>query len=64
MPIIRETELGARLANIERKLLFNKLRQAGIIVLDWDVSVPFGQAMQSALSRLWMWSHPFLGRLR
>lgn len=64
MPIIRETELGARLANIERKLLFNELRQAGIIVLDWDVSVPFGQAMQSALSRLWMWSHPFLGRLR
>lgn len=56
-------ELGARLARIERKLLFNKLRHAGIVVMNWDVRTPFDQAMNMALRRIRMWSQPPGGRL-
>jgi uncharacterized protein (DUF58 family) len=63
LPVNRETALGARLAQIERKLLFNKLRHAGLVVLNWDVSIPFNQAMQVALSRLALWSHHLRGRI-
>ena len=44
--------LGNRLAQIERKLVFDRLRHTGIVTLDWDVSTPFDQAMQPALSNL------------
>jgi len=62
LPKNRYTELGTRLAQIERKLLFNKLRHSGIVVLNWEVSTPFDQAMQVALGRSSLWSHPFRGR--
>ena len=61
LPISTNVIQGARLANIERKLLFSKLRHAGIIVLNWDTTVPFDQAMQLSLSRLSLWSRPFMG---
>jgi hypothetical protein len=62
LPKNRNTELGTRLAQIERKLLFKKLRHSGIVVLNWEVSTPFDQAMQVALGRSSLWSHPFRGR--
>ena len=62
LPKNRNTELGTRLAQIERKLLFKKLRYSGIVVLNWEVSTPFDQAMQVALGRSSLWSHPFRGR--
>lgn len=46
---------GLRLAMLERKLLFAKLRQAGVQVLDWDVSVSFEAGMHGVLMRLPPW---------
>jgi uncharacterized protein (DUF58 family) len=55
----KSTALAIRLARLERELLFNRLRHAGIQVLNWDVSTPFDQAMQLALSRTPRWYHRF-----
>jgi uncharacterized protein (DUF58 family) len=44
--------LAVRLTQIERKLLLNQLSHAGVLILNWDVSQPFDQAMQIALARL------------
>ena len=55
--------LSERLARIERELLFNKLRNAGIVVLNWDVRIAFDQAMNRSLRRIPMWSQPFGGRI-
>ena len=63
LPKSYSLELSERLARIERKLLLNKLRNAGIIVLDWDVRIPFDQALNVALRRIPMWSHPYGARL-
>ncbi len=43
--------LAARLARIERALMLQKLRQAGIQVLDWNIHTPLNQAIHVALSR-------------
>lgn len=40
-------QLAARIARLERTILLRHLGQAGIRVLDWDVSVPFEQAVIS-----------------
>ena len=47
----REVVLAARLARLERALLLDKLRQAGIRVMEWQVDTPFQQAAHTALSR-------------
>lgn len=44
-------KLATRLARIERTLMLQKLRQAGIQVLDWDVNTPLNQAIHVALTR-------------
>jgi len=36
-----ETQLAARFARIERKLMLNNLRQAGVLVENWTVDQPF-----------------------
>jgi len=54
--------LAARLAHIEREIVFNKLRRAGVVVLNWDVTVPFAQAMQLSLRRLLLYAHHQRGR--
>ncbi len=41
------TALAARLARVERDLLLNKLRQAGVQVADWDVSQPLDLALRA-----------------
>ncbi|HKZ82985.1 MAG TPA: DUF58 domain-containing protein [Anaerolineae bacterium] len=43
--------LAARLARIERALVIRKLRQAGARVLDWNVGVPFEEAVYAAFGR-------------
>jgi uncharacterized protein (DUF58 family) len=43
--------LAARLARIERALMLQKLRQAGIQVLDWNIHTMLNQAIHVALSR-------------
>jgi uncharacterized protein (DUF58 family) len=47
-----EVELGTRLARLEREVLLNQLRYAGIQVMDWPVDTPFQQAAHLALSRI------------
>jgi uncharacterized protein (DUF58 family) len=47
----REVMLAARIARLERALLLDKLRQAGIRVMEWQVDTPFQQAAHAALSR-------------
>lgn len=53
----QDRELGLRLAGLERNLLLSRLRQAGIRIVDWNVSQPFDQAAHAILSRPLPWSH-------
>jgi uncharacterized protein (DUF58 family) len=46
-----EAALATRLARLERELLLAKLRHAGARVLDWQVEIPFQEAVHAALSR-------------
>lgn len=50
-----EVNLAVRIAEVERQLLIRKIRQAGILVMDWKVDTPFQQAAHAALSRTQMW---------
>jgi len=52
LPASEKKELAMRLTQIERKLHFNQLRNAGVLILNWDVNLAFDQAMQIALARL------------
>jgi len=51
LPQGEDQELGLRLARLERKLLFSQLRQAGIRLTSWDVSIPIEQVIGGALNR-------------
>jgi uncharacterized protein (DUF58 family) len=42
-------ELAGRVVRMERNLLLNKLRGAGVQVLDWNVAHPFDQVMKRRL---------------
>ena len=50
-------ELAARIVRLERAMLIYQLRQAGIHVLDWQVNVPFDQAMHAGLGRPSPWPY-------
>jgi uncharacterized protein (DUF58 family) len=47
--------LAARIVRMERTLLLQRARRAGIQMVDWDVSMPFEQVMASRLSRPATW---------
>jgi uncharacterized protein (DUF58 family) len=47
---------GAKVAGLERVVLLQGLRRAGITVVDWDVEQPFQQVVAAALSRGPRWS--------
>jgi uncharacterized protein (DUF58 family) len=47
--------LAARVARIERSLMLQRLQPAGIQVINWDVSKPFGQTVHSHLGRPLAW---------
>lgn len=50
-----EIALAARIAAVERAVLLNRLRQAGIRIVDWDTSKPLGTAIASSLARQPVW---------
>ncbi len=45
------TQQAHSLARLERSLLLRKLTRLGVVVVDWNVSQPFEQAMYSMLGR-------------
>jgi uncharacterized protein (DUF58 family) len=45
-------ELARRIGRLRRELMFNKLREAGVRVVDWKTSLPLKGAAKEALSRL------------
>jgi uncharacterized protein (DUF58 family) len=47
----RDVELAARVVQLERRLLLQKVQRAGVQVLDWDVSEPFDQVVKRKLGR-------------
>jgi|HigsolmetaAR201D_1030396.scaffolds.fasta_scaffold07843_2 uncharacterized protein (DUF58 family) len=44
-------QLAVRAAEIQRRVLLNKLRKAGIAVIDWDIEQPFQQVAAAAFGR-------------
>lgn len=46
-----DVQLAARIARLERRLLLNKLQQANIVVLDWNVDQPLENIIHSASQR-------------
>jgi uncharacterized protein (DUF58 family) len=54
----RSVNLAARLARFERKLMLNRLSQAGVQILDWDVNIPLDGAIHMTLARRIPQVHP------
>jgi uncharacterized protein (DUF58 family) len=48
----RAVHLAARVVRLERGLLLQHLRRAGVQVLDWDVSQPFDRVTRAQLGRM------------
>jgi hypothetical protein len=55
LPKSPEVVLAGRIVRVERELLLQKLRHAGVQVLDWDVVKPFDQVGPAALGRPLAW---------
>jgi len=51
----RNVELASRVIHLERGLLLQKVKRAGIQVLDWDVSEPFDLVVKRKLGRPPAW---------
>lgn len=51
LPRTPDTQLAARVVQMERAVMMQKVGRAGIQVLDWDVAVPFDQVVKKRLSR-------------
>jgi len=47
LPNTQEAHQAIRIARLERQLVLQPLREAGIQLMDWDVSIPFDQAIQA-----------------
>ena len=59
VPIGREdVALAARIARLERSILLQRLRQAGIQIVDWSVDRPLDQAVLTSLGRVPKWARP------
>jgi len=52
---IPEVALAGRIVRMERAMLLQKLKHAGVQVLDWDVAKPFDQVVPGALGRPLAW---------
>jgi uncharacterized protein (DUF58 family) len=46
-----DVQMAARVVSLERVLLLQKLRAAGVQVLDWNVNQPLDLAVQNSLGR-------------
>ena len=51
LPARWDMKLAGRLARLERALLLDRLRQADIRVLDWQVDTPLAQAVSATIGR-------------
>lgn len=51
LPASVTVRYAARILALRRRVTLQKLRHAGVQVVDWDVSRPFEQVIESALSR-------------
>jgi uncharacterized protein (DUF58 family) len=50
-----EVTLAGRIVGMERSMLLQRLKHAGVQVLDWDVARPFDQVVPGALERPTAW---------
>jgi uncharacterized protein (DUF58 family) len=48
LPQRPEVQLAARVIRMERELMLNRIRRAGVQVVEWNVSLPFDQVAQLA----------------
>jgi uncharacterized protein (DUF58 family) len=55
MAVGRAAATAGRIARIERTLLLRRLRQAGVWVVDWPVTLPLDQALAMAFGRTPQW---------
>jgi uncharacterized repeat protein (TIGR01451 family) len=55
LPRTAAVDLAARMVRIERELLLHRLNRAGVQVVNWDISQPFENVVQAALSRPPAW---------
>ena len=55
LPKNKNVELAARVIQMERVLLLQKIQRASIQVLDWDVAEPFDLVVNRMLSRPPAW---------
>ena len=55
LPLRPEVTLAGRIVRMERKILLQKLKHAGVQVLDWDVAKPFDQVGTGTLRRPLAW---------
>ena len=46
-----EIHMAARIVRLERRLLLNRLKRAGIQIVDWDVNQPLDRVIKSRLGR-------------
>lgn len=51
LPADDESELAIRIARLDRRVLFAKLRRAGIQIIDWPVQIPLEQVLRPTLAR-------------
>ena len=51
LPVRESVRQAARILSLKRRVTLQRLRHAGIQVVDWDVTRPFEQVVESALSR-------------
>lgn len=54
LPTNNQTDLAARILQLERKLLMDKLLKGGVQVLDWNVSDPFQQVVNLLQNSRWI----------
>ncbi len=51
LPRRPEVRLAARVVGMERRLLLQRIRRAGVQVIEWDVAQPFDQAARRSFGR-------------
>ncbi|MFZ5919615.1 MAG: DUF58 domain-containing protein [Chloroflexota bacterium] len=51
LPETETIRTAARIVRLERKVLLNRLRRAGVQVVDWDVSQPLDRVVKARLGR-------------
>ncbi len=58
LPDIPPVRLARRLAHLERRWVFHRLREGGVIVVDWPADAPLERALGAALRRPPPWRPP------